>query len=249
MSKLTLIEMTQDILNDLDSDAVNSINDTIEALQVAQIIKTTYMSLMDGRHWPHLYEIFQLDALSDINHPVYLKIPETIVNVEWIKYNVRSATDTKDKFSNISYKQPIDFLSIVDARDSSASNIQSVIDFSGVSLNIIKDKAPQYFTSFDDEHIVFDSYNNAVDTTIQQSKTKGYGRRNTTFTLSDLFIPDLPVQAFSMLLSEAKATAFTILKQTTNSKAEQHSVTQRRRMSQDAWKLVKGITYPSYGRK
>ena len=34
-----------------------------------------------------------------------------------------------------------------------------------------------------------------------------------------------------------------------NQKAEQVSVSQRRRMSQEAWKIKNGITYADYGRK
>jgi hypothetical protein len=66
--------------------------------------------------------------------------------------------------------------------------------------------------------------------------------------LSDTFTPDLPVQMFTYLLNEAKSTAFLTLKQMANQKAEQVSVSQRRRMSQDAWKVSNGITYPNYGR-
>ena len=44
MAKMTLLAMVQDILNDMDGDEVNSISDTVEAEQVAQIIKTTYDS-------------------------------------------------------------------------------------------------------------------------------------------------------------------------------------------------------------
>jgi hypothetical protein len=49
MAKMTLLEMTQDILSDMDSDEVNSINDSVESLQVAQIIKTTYFNIVNGR--------------------------------------------------------------------------------------------------------------------------------------------------------------------------------------------------------
>ena len=37
--KRTLLEMTQDILSAIDADEVNSIDDTVEATQVATIIK------------------------------------------------------------------------------------------------------------------------------------------------------------------------------------------------------------------
>jgi len=62
MAKLTLLEMTQDIMSDMDSDDVNSINDSVEALQVAQIIKTTYYNIIDGKNYAFLYELFQVDT-------------------------------------------------------------------------------------------------------------------------------------------------------------------------------------------
>lgn len=246
---MTLLEIVQDILNDLEADPVNSINDTVEAQDIAQIVKTTYFNLIDGRHWPHLYELFQLEALGLTTKPNYMKIPDTIVNVDWVKYNTRSSTDTRDKYTTITYKTPEEFLSLSNARDSSASNVQTVTDFSLIPLYILNDKAPQYFTSFDDQYLIFDSFDSGVESTLQQSKSASRGIRNVTFTISDSYTPDLPVQAFSLLLNEAKAAAFLVSKQTVNQKAEQHSITQRRRMSQEAWKIKRGITYPDYGRK
>jgi hypothetical protein len=249
MAKLTLLEIVQDILNDLDSDEVNSINDTIEAQQVAQIVKTTYNNIIDGKHWPHLYELFVFEGLANTLKPNYLKIPDTIVSIEWMKYNTRKISDTKDMFTDIIYKSPFDFVDLVNKRDSSLSTIQVVSDFSGVTLNIQNDKAPQFYTSFDDQYILFDSFDSGVDTTVMASKSSGWGRREATFTISDSFIPDLPTQVFSYLLAEAKSTSFSIMKQALNVKAEQNSKTQRYRMSQDAWRIKKGIQYPDYGRK
>ena len=113
----------------------------------------------------------------------------------------------------------------------------------------MSDTSPTYFTSFDDEYLVFDSYDIDVDSTLQTSKTQCQGKVRTSFSLVDTFIPDLPVQMFSYLLNESKSTCFLVLKQSANQKAEQHSISQRRRMSQEAWRVKKGITYPNYGRK
>jgi hypothetical protein len=54
---------------------------------------------------------------------------------------------------------------------------------------------------------------------------------------------------FTYLLNEAKSAAFLNLKQLPNAKAEQISVSQKRKMSQEAWKISNGIKYPNYGRK
>jgi hypothetical protein len=86
---------------------------------------------------------------------------------------------------------------ILDGRDSKATNVQVVVDSTGINLNILTDKAPQYFTSFDDVTLVFDSLLNTVDTTLQNSQTQCWGKRSIAFTLSDTFTPDLPVQMFT----------------------------------------------------
>lgn len=247
MPKLTVLELVQDILNSLDSDEVNSINDTIEAQQIAQIVKTTYYNITVGKDWAHTFQLFRPDSSGSIQLPTKVKIPENVVELEWIKYNVRSSTDTKDRVASLIYKTPEDFLTILNSRDSSASNVFVMVDV--VNLNIYNDKAPTYYTSFDGEYLILDSYDNTVDTTIQNSKCQCYGKIQPTFTLDDSFIPDLPIQAFTYLLNEAKATAFIDLKQTVNGKAEQHSLSQKRRMSQKNWKLAGGIKFPNYGRK
>ena len=250
MPKLTLLQITQDILNDLDSDEVNSIDDTIESQQIAQIVKTVYYQLIDGKDWPHLHQLVQLDPPSTTAYPTRMKIPEDVVKIQWVKYNKRKDTDTKDKYLDITYLDTKDFLDYCNNRDSSASNVDTVVDInSGISILIKNDAAPLYYTSFDDEYIYFDSYDSNVDTTLQNSKTQCFGMIHPTFTLDDSFVPDLPIQAFSYLVAEAKATAFVMLKQTSNTKAEQHSLTQKRRISMEKWKLGGGITVPDYGRK
>lgn len=248
MAKMTLLEMTQDILSDMDSDEVNSINDSVESLQVAQIIKTTYYNIIDGRDYDFLYELFQLDSSGTTSRPTHMKLPENIIDLKYVKYNTRNSTDTKDKYLKIKYLNPEDFMEMVDRRDSSKSDVTVITDTTGISINIINDKAPEYFTSFDDEYLVFDSYDSVVDSTLQNSKSQCHGKRSVAFTLLDNFTPDLPVQMFSYLLAEAKSVAFVTLKQVANAKAEQVSTSQKRRMSQDAWRLKNGIEYPHYGR-
>ena len=250
MPKLTLLDMTQSILSDMSSDEVNSISDTIEALQVAQIIKDTYYNLIDGRDWPHLYQMFQLTPSGNATNPTTMTLPEGVIDVIWVKYNVMTATDTANKFQLIAYKTPQEFMALLDTRLSDADNVLIVTDTSNdIPLNIYTDRAPTYYTSFDNEYIVFDAYDSDVEETLQNDKTQSYGRIYPSWTMDDDFIPDLPIQSFSYLLNEAKATASLKLLQAADVKAEQHAVTQRRRMSQDAWRLNRGISRPNYGRK
>ena len=105
MAKMNLLAMTQDILSDMDSDEVNSINDSVESLQVAQIIKTTYFNIVNGRDYPHFNELFQLDSAND-TRPTHMKIPDTIENVHWIKYDVRKTELAKHQYTEIKYLTP-----------------------------------------------------------------------------------------------------------------------------------------------
>jgi len=51
MPKLTVLDMVQDVLSDMDSDEVSSIDDTVEAMQVAQIIKTAFYEVINDGDW------------------------------------------------------------------------------------------------------------------------------------------------------------------------------------------------------
>ena len=249
MSKMTVLEMTQDILSDMNSDEVNSISATLEATQVAQIIKSTYFNIVEGKDLAHLKELFRLDSGTS-TRPTHMAIPETIIDVEWVKYNTKKLSGDKDLFTKIKYKTPDEFLYILEQRDSTdTTNIKVVTDPSNITLNINKTKVPLYYTSFDDETIVMDGYIATLETNLQQSKTNCFGKKAPTFTLSNTFTPDLPVQMFTYLLAEAKSNCFLTLKQMPNQKAEQTSISQKRKMAQEAFKLKNGITYPNFGRK
>jgi len=76
--KSTLLEITQMILNDLDSDEVNDIDDTIESQQVANIVKQCYFELIANRNWPHLRKLTTLDSSLDTSKPTHLQIQENM---------------------------------------------------------------------------------------------------------------------------------------------------------------------------
>lgn len=249
MPVMTYLEMVEDILNDMESDPVTTIAETEESRQVVQILKTTYFQIIDGKDWPHLYNMFQLTATGG-STPSHMVIPANVMDFQYIKYNVRNATDTKDKFKAITYLEPLEFMNKVDSRDSSSSDVTQVTDTSGIYINIYNERAPQWWTSFDDSNVVFDAYDSAVDaTSLVAVKTQCRGKIYPTVTEDDAFEFDLPVDAFSFFLAEAKSVCFTSIKQAPNAKVEQQATTQRRRMSQESHKIDNSIKYPNYGRK
>ena len=248
MPKKTLLQITQDILSDANDDQVNSINDTVSALQVAQIVKTTYEEIISGREWPHLHQLIKLTGLSDANYPTYFNIPDDTIYIDWIKYNKKS-NGGNEKYKDVIYMQPKDFLDYTHQRNSSSSNVQTVTHADYGSILIVNDKQPDYWTSFDDEQIIMDSFDNAVDSTLQSSKVQAHAYVEPTLALTDSATPDLPAKAFAYLMAEAKSTCFNTLFQSANSKEEQKSRRQRMYLSRNARRENKGIRTPDYGRK
>jgi hypothetical protein len=247
MAKRTLLEVVQEILNDLDSDEVNSIDDTVEAAQVASIVRATYNEMISNRNWPHLKKISKLTALGT-SYPNYFQIPDRVKELVSIKYNVIKDGETRVQYRDIKWKYPDEFMNLIYARNSDNSNISQVQDFSGVVLLIQTDKAPEYWTTFDDKYIVCDSYDSVVDDALKEVKSQAILYQEPTWVHTDAAYPDLPEEAFSALIEEAKSTAFIVLKQMANQKAEQKAGRQQRWLARKAWKVQGGIRYPSYGR-
>ena len=249
MAKMTLLDMVQDILSDMDDDEVNDISDTPSSLQVAQIIRSSFYDILDSKtSWPHLQTLMSLDSSADIEKPTHMRLPENIKELEFIKYNKRKLGDTKNLYQDLKYCYPDEFLERTNNYNTDESNVIQVTDYSGVNIAIKTDQAPTYWTSFDDNWIVCNSYDSAVDSTLQNEKTQCVATRSPAWVVSNTAVPDLPDEAFSRLLAEAKAACFIRLKQMSDPKAEQQAVRQRNAMSRRSWQAAGGIRMPNYGR-
>lgn len=249
MTKKTILDMTQDILSDMNSDEVSSITDTLESMQVAQIIKSTYEDLMSRKNWDHLRKLTQLDASGTTARPTHMRVEEAIKEVVSLNYNKQTSTQTSSKWQPVTYMLPDDFLRHINGRNADQASTDEIEDVTGVKLLIKNNTAPSYYTSFDDDYIVFDSYDNTVDSTLQASKVQMLAYVQPTFTLSDAFIPDLPAEMFSVLLADAKSTCFTRIKQMPEGKAEQQSRKGMSWASQRAFQVAGGWNFPNYGRR
>lgn len=249
MAKRTVLDLTQDILSDLDADPVNSISDTEESLQVAQILQTTFYEIIDrDESWPHLGQMFKLEPSTDSTKPTQMQIPSSIEKVSAVLYDCRKTLSSKKAFREIEYREPLDFVKWTNQRDSTDANVLVVTTPAGVNLLVRNDGPPTCWTSFDDEYVFFDSYDADLETTLQRSKSQCHGYRYAEFSKEDDHVPDLPAEAFSYYLAEAKSKAFNVLKQAANPKEEQISQRQNRRLSQKKWRHNGGIRYPNYGR-
>ena len=252
MAKRTLLDMTQSILSDMGSDQINSLGDTFESDRVASIIKDTYLQLVIDRKWPTHEQLTTLTAAADSNHPTHMLIPEDFRRITFIKYDTADSTETRQRFHPVNYKSPEDFLTMIYMRDDTASNMTVVTDTlssNSRKLFIQTDKKPEWWTSFDDNYVILDSYDSGVDSTIQQSKMIVGAHREPAWTTSDSFIPDMPSHAFPLLMSEAKSTCFIDIRQEANAKSEQLSRRHRTHLSWTKHRQNGGLQVLKHGRK
>lgn len=252
MAKRNLLGYVQNILSSMDADSVNSIGDTDEAMQIADIVEEAYFNLLDEFDFKYKNDLFTLHSSSNPNKPTHMRLPDNVQWIETIKYNVRRETegDITDRYRRISYVEPEEFLGWIQGRNPQDDFVEKVEDFSGIELFIRNNKSPEYWTSFDDEWVVFDSWDKEKETTMQSSKTLCFGPKRPSFIKEDSFVPDLPENLVSLLLVEAKSLAMAIFAQETNP-VLQDIRTRLRRNAQINMNRQKGsrIKFPDYGRK
>jgi len=245
----TLLGMVQDILSEINGDEVNSIADTEEADFVARLFRTTYRDLSSHTSWPHTRRAVALTARSDSSYPTHFTVNTDVKKLISVNYDVRANGETRRRYKVMTYKDPDDFLVLLNLRDNTQPNVDIIIDDSGIELLILNDKAPAYYTSFDDSSLIFDAYDSSVDSTLQETKLQAQGYIIPEFQLVDTFIPDLPPDAFSLLYQETLSRVQLKAREFQDIKAEQEAVKQSRWMSRNAFRVSGGIRYPNYGRK
>jgi hypothetical protein len=197
MAKLTLLSIVNSYMDATDGFRVSSIDDTIDSQQVASIAEKVFNDLVNDVFSSGLTEnLVQLESLADSARPNYLKLPDTAmrINDSRVMYNVTTgeAGSSTLNFKEIEYLSPDEFLDLVGKRSTTESNTQTVTDFSGYQMVIYNKKAPQYYTDFDDEHLVFDSFDSDVDSVLQSSKSGILTSVQRTFTQSDNYVIDFP---------------------------------------------------------
>lgn len=230
MPKMTLLEIVQNILSAMDSDEVNSINDTIESQQVSKIVEETFHEQFTGVEMPTFRKVLKIEGLSDLSKPNYLRLQDNVRRIEWLRY--RDASDN-NRYKHLEF-YPLDvFFDRILNNVSTSDNVTLVTDESGVQYYIKNNTTPSYYTITDNNTLIFDSFDSAYDGTLQASKTFAYGTVEPTWSNTDEFIPPIESSLFPLLLAEAKSTSFVNVKQIASSKEEQRARRQRIRWQSD----------------
>ena len=108
---------------------------------------------------------------------------------------------------------------------------------------------PDYYTSFDDRYLCFDSYDSSIDTTLQTSKTMVLGVKLPSFTMVDGATPDMDDTIFPYYLAEVKSRALSLLKGGADAKVEQFARKHRYFQRNNRWKTGEQRVLNDYGRR
>lgn len=234
---MSLLEVVQRTLNAMNHHSVNSIEDTVESRQIAEEARVVYYDLMDRDEWPHLIQLVQLEGIADTTRPNFMRIPQKVVRIDNVRYESTTEDSANRTFKDIQYLHPTAFLDVVMSRNDNDTNTITVLNFNNIPMFIQNNRVPEYWTSFDDEYLVFDSYDAEVETTMHNNKSLVLAKVIPTWQHTDSFVPDMPDQMFSVYLAEVTAASFTYWKQASSPKDEQRAARGISRLRTEARKV------------
>jgi hypothetical protein len=237
--KQNLLSLVQSILSSLEGTPVNSIGDTEEAMMIASTIKDTYFNIIAARVIPEHGDFIKIDALSDLSRPTFFKYNERLKEITSFHYNVDKEGGVQ--WREIHWLEPLDFVARLPARG-------KLVNTGKTSFYVGDNAMPSFYTSFDDEYLVLNSYDKEVDDTLQQSKSRVFGYTYPEFLLSDTFTPDLDATMFPYLLAESKSVCFSLFK-SPDPKIEQAAKRLKNGIQNDMTRTRKDNARPRYGRR
>lgn len=221
--RYTLLEMTQRILESMESDEVSTVGETPESLSVANIIKECYFDIVGQFQMAEQEGLYKLDASTDNTKPVLMTVPSSVARIVWVKYDTSTSGDGIPKADDMRYVTNEEFFYMQTGLDTDLDNIDAMtvsVNGKDFQFKYYNDRMPSYYTIFDEYFVVFDAFDNDVESTLTESRSVIWAALVPSFSMDDSFVPDLDPRQFQLLLQEAKAQAFVELKQAQNPVAE-----------------------------
>jgi len=212
--KSTLLQVVQSILSDMDSENVNSISDTTEALQIASVVEDTYFNIIAARDIPEHNKLIALVSLSDNARPTHFTYPARTKELIRLDYNIGTASS--QDYREIVYVSPLEFIDRMSETDLKVTTVDQSME-----LFVGNDTDPSYYTSFNDNHIIMNSYDVSVEAHLAANKTRAFCSIYPTFSQTDSFAIDLDQTLMPLLLAEAKSTCMSLFKGGSDPKVEQ----------------------------
>ena len=243
----TILTLMQKIADAIDSDEIDSIDETIEATKIMGILEDTYQEVIDRRTWEFIKDrLLPLEARQAGDPINLLRIPEAVSKIDDIKhYN-----STTSQPMSLTYLEPLPFVNFVMQRNPDRDDVDVILSTDGIALYIANDIPPQYYTSFNETTITFDAYetvkgagNQVADSVIMAHVLPVVDFTDPTATLP------IPKRMETLILNEAIATANYRLRQTRDPRSERIASRQHKQLKQLETKTSNDRKVRTYGRR
>lgn len=245
----TLLQVVQTYLDSTSGFYVDSIFDTDESQQVANIAERIYYKMI--QEYPNLLFTMKertLDAVSDLARPNYMLIPSDVQKIQESKvyYNVSKEVG-KIQYKEIQYLPPLDFIEYTNR--SSSSNTIVVEGYDENKMVVPNKSFPSYYTSFDNKYAVFDSYHSDYDDTLQASKTRVLVSKEEVFLQQDAFIIPIPNHLSETYMDMVLDECLNLIYQQPNGMISQRARAARIKLQQDNRTVGQGRSKRKFGRR
>lgn len=249
MTKKTILKLVQRLGEAIGADEIDSLGETIEATEIANILSDAYEEIISRRSWEFLTgRVRQLDVRAGGSTQLNtLTIPADVTRVVCVKYRSDSSVES---YKVLTYLTACGFVEKVQARNPADDNITTIVNEDGVNLFILTDKAPQYYTSFDEELITFDGYDSTRGTgnLIADSVIIADVMPIVDFTDASAVLP-IPERMEQLIYNEAISICSIRLRQTVDPKAESTARRQRIALRELEPRTNKDTEEKNYGRQ
>lgn len=182
--QLTLLELVQKMLASIEAENISTISGSEEAGMCVEIANRAFGEMIYSHPWKHLRSSSALSAGANLNTLVG---PANCIAIE--SFPLYYETNL------VRYIDPEDFLFITRQRDSAAANVDTIN-----GLYIYNDRNPTYFTTFDDDELVFDAIPTGAGLVAADTLAMVMVGPSTELS-TDNQIFNLPAKAFPALLA------------------------------------------------
>ena len=186
MAQLTLLQIVQDMLSRIEAEGVTTVvsgSTTPDALLCVNIANRTYETLITDAKWIHLRTYKSLTAGANLNE-LKAGTSDLYIDSKNIWYGVI------DSEARIAYVDPEEFVRRTIGRTSTDSNI-TVIN----NIKVYNDRVPSFFTTFNDNALVFDAMPSGAGLVNTNSKALVYVEPTTRLS-ANASVYSLPNQIF-----------------------------------------------------
>lgn len=212
--KKTLLQIVQSTLGAMDSDLVDTIGETVESEQIAVLAEEVYYELATYASIPQFERLAQLVGKSTRDQATVMELPENCTDIKDIRYQHTDANG-KTCMVSIHYVTPEVFLNTQLALKVGDDNVDVNLMEDGIKIPYLTDRGPTCWTSFDEQELVFDAVDRAVqgDETLHNDASLVLAYIVPKFKMEDTYTPEIPPKMFSQYMNQIKEYSFNEQKQ------------------------------------